>query len=99
MNIHSGSSQKRFNFAVTRFVPFKNQGALKAFCDIAVEDLLLIKGVRIVEGKRGPFVSMPRQLSRNGKWYDSVVPLSKETRVRLIELVLETYKARESCGE
>ena len=47
------------DFTVTRFVKFSGQGSLKAFCDIAVGDLFLIKGVRVVEGRTGPFISMP----------------------------------------
>lgn len=80
------------NITITRFVKFENEGALKAFCDVTVSNLVLIKGIRVVEGKCGPFVSMPRQLSKNGKWYDSVVPLSQEIKRQLHRTVLEAFK-------
>ena len=81
---------------VTRCVRSDGDGAVKAFCDVAIENVLLIKGVRVVVGKHGPFVSMPRQLSRNGKWYDSVVPLTKELRTQLQQAVLEAFQLVDS---
>ncbi len=77
---------------ITRFVSFEHDGSLKAFCDVSIGSVVLIKGVRIVEGKKGPFVSMPRQLSRNGKWYDSIVPLTKEVKTSIHEAVLAAYE-------
>ena len=81
-----------FAITITRFVLFDGEGSLRAFCDVAVEDLVLIKGVRIIEGRSGLFVSMPRQQSKDGTWYDSVVPLSKEMRMEISRVVLETFE-------
>lgn len=81
---------------ITRFVRFENEGALKAFCDVALGNQLLIKGIRVVEGRHGPFISMPRQQGKEGKWYDSVVPLNKDLRMELARLVLEAYHTRNS---
>ena len=77
---------------ITRFVRFDGEGPLKAFCDVAVGGLLLIKGVRVIEGRKGLFVSMPRQQSKEGTWYDSVVPLSRQVRREMSRLVLETFE-------
>ncbi len=78
---------------VTRFVRFENIGALKAFCDVAIDGTVLIKGIRIVEGRTGPFVTMPRQQSKNNeKWFDSVVVLDNRLRERMNQHILETYK-------
>ncbi len=79
---------------ITRFVTFENEGALKAFCDVSVANLVLIKGIRVVIGKNGPFISMPRQQSKNGKWYDSVVPLSPDVKQQLHRVVLETFHTK-----
>ena len=80
------------HFIITRFILFDGDGALKAFCDVAVGGLLLIKGVRVIEGRKGLFISMPRQQGKDGAWHDSVVPLSKEMRMELSCLVLETFE-------
>lgn len=78
---------------VTRFVIAEGEGALRAFCDISVGGLILVKGIRVVEGRGGLFVSMPRQQNRVGKWYDSVVPLCPDLRSRIEQAVLKAYAA------
>lgn len=81
---------------LTRFVRFENEGALQAFCDVAIGDLMLIKGIRVIEGRTGPFMSMPRQLSTNSsKWFDSVVFLDGDVRAEVTRLVLDAYQKSE----
>ncbi len=77
---------------VIRFVRSDTDGALKAFCDVSLGNRVLIKGIRIVEGRTGPFISMPRQQSKTGKWYDSIVPLCPDLRARLHQTVLDAYR-------
>jgi stage V sporulation protein G len=43
---------------------------IKAFVDISINDVLLIKSLRVVEGKNGLFVSMPVEQGKNEKWYE-----------------------------
>ena len=84
-------SRTRSGFTVTRVVPHDGEGPLKAFCDIAVSDLLVIRGVRVVAGRQGPFVSMPRQQARNGQWHDSIVPLTSATKAEIQRVVLHAF--------
>jgi DNA-binding cell septation regulator SpoVG len=80
------------NVNITRFVRSDTEGALKAFCDVSVGDMVLIKGIRIVEGRLGPFISMPRQQNKLGKWYDSVVPLCPHVKKNIYEAVMQAYR-------
>ena len=77
---------------VKRLVRFDGGGSLKAYCDLTVGDRFLIKGLRVVLGKNGLFVSMPRQQTKGGKWFDSVETLTKEIRAEVSRLVLEAYQ-------
>ncbi len=67
----------------------------KAFCDVAVADSFLIKGIEILEGEGGLSVSMPRQQGKDGAWGDVVVPLSREVRQWISEAVLRAYQLSE----
>ncbi len=78
--------------AVKRLVKFDGDGSLKAYVDLGIGDVLLIKGLRVVEGKNGLFVSMPRQQGKDHRWYDSVVVLTKETKTEIARVVLEAYQ-------
>lgn len=66
----------------------------KAFVDIVLNGLV-ITGLRVVDGKNGLFLGMPRRQGKDGKWYDTVFPLSKEVHQELSEMVLEAYKEGE----
>ena len=69
----------------------EGSGPLKAFCDIIVSGIVLIKGIRIVEGRKGLFVRMPAKTGKDGKWYDSIRPMSKEIREALNEIVIKAF--------
>ena len=81
-------------FEVAQVRRLDGEGKTKAFCDISVSGLL-IRGLRVVDGKRGLFVGMPGQQGKDGKWYNTVQPLDEETRSRLNELILEAYGSSE----
>ena len=80
------------DFLVKRLVKFEGNGSVKAYCDLAVGDLFLLKGLRVVAGKKGLFVSMPRQLGKDGKWYDHVVTLNDDTRKAVGQVILAAYQ-------
>ena len=79
---------------IERMHRFDGEGTLKAFCDLLILDVFLVKGLRVVEGKNGLFVSMPQNQGKDGKWYDTFHPVSKEMRKGLEELVLENYNEK-----
>lgn len=84
---------KQAGLAVRRINRMDGTGALKAFCDLQVAEMFLVTGVRVVEGKNGLFVSMPQEQGKDGNWYDTVLPLSKEVRQQVSEVVLSAYQA------
>ncbi len=64
---------------------------IKAFVDISINDALLIKALRVVEGKNGLFVSMPTEQGRNEKWYERVRCLNEDIRGNIANTVLAAY--------
>ncbi len=76
---------------VQRMYRFETDRPLKAFVDIVVNNALLIKGVRVMDGKKGLFVSMPREQSKDQKWYDTIRCLTQEMRDQITEVVLSSY--------
>ena len=65
---------------------------LKAFVDVSFAGVFIVKGLRVVEGKNGLFVGMPREKGKDGKWYNRAYPLTKEFKELLNEVVLEAYE-------
>ena len=70
---------------------FDGSGAIKAFCDIIVSNTMLIKGIRIMEGQNGLFIRMPAKRGKDGKWYESIRPMSKEVRNSLNETIIKAF--------
>ena len=78
---------------VTRIHKLDGTGPTKAFVDVALEDSFVVNAIRIVEGKDGLFVSMPREEGRDGKWYNIIIPLKREIKDELTRIVLEAYNS------
>ena len=76
---------------VSRIYRIDGETKLKAFVDIAVGDFI-IKGFRVMQGSKGLFVGMPQEKSKDGKWYNTFYPRTRETRQNLIDLVLAAYQ-------
>ena len=76
---------------VSRIYKVDGDSKLKAFVDIAVNGVV-IKGLRVVDGAKGLFVSMPRHQGKDGKWYDTVYPVTKEKKQQLNEVILAAYQ-------
>lgn len=76
---------------VVRLHKLDGTGSTKAFCDLSILDTFVVKGLRIVAGEKGLFVSMPREEGKDGKWYNTVIPLKREVKDEIERLVLEAY--------
>ena len=67
------------------------EGRVKAFVDLGINDALLIKGIRVVQGKKGLFISMPREQGKDQVWYERVRCLNDDIRLLITQKVLEAY--------
>lgn len=76
---------------VARLYRVENGSSLKAFADVVIGQVL-VKGVRIIEGKNGLFAGMPKTQGKDGKWYDTVRIINDEVKQELQEAVLEAYQ-------
>jgi len=77
--------------SVSRIFKLNTDSKLKAFADVSFSGMV-IKGFSVVNGEKGLFVSMPRHQGKDGKWYDTVTPATKELKQQLTEVVLEAYQ-------
>ena len=78
-------------YEVARLHRLDTNGSLKAFVDLSVNDELMIKGLRIIEGEKGLLVKMPMESGRDGKWYNTVIPLTREVKDEIEKVVLLCY--------
>ena len=76
---------------VARLYRVDNISSVKAFADVIFNGQLLVKGVRVVEGKNGLFAGMPKSQGKDGKWYDTVKIVDDELKQELQDTLLEAY--------
>jgi len=71
------------------------QGNTKAFASVSIDDLVAIRGIRVVEGTDGLFVSMPQSQS-NEKYHDVAFPLIGELRKEISAGILEKFNTEKA---
>jgi stage V sporulation protein G len=65
---------------------------LAAFARLVVNDCFIVSGIRILEGRNGPFVAFPQETSKNdGKSFDIAFPITAELRTYLCDQILIQY--------
>lgn len=70
---------------------------VKAFADLKIGGRIIIKGFKVLKGKKGLFVAVPRKAHNDGKWYDMLLCLNEEDMRTIEDKVLVEYdKARKS---
>lgn len=75
---------------ISRIYRIEGDSKLKAFVDISLGGII-VKGLRIVYGSNGLFVGMPRHQGKDGRWYNTVYPATKEIQQQLNDAVLAAY--------
>ena len=76
---------------VVRLYRLEGESKVKAFADVAIGDFV-VKGLRVVQGQKGLFLSMPQEKAKDGKFYNTFLPVTKEARQNLSEVVLAAYQ-------
>ncbi|MDD5506344.1 MAG: SpoVG family protein [Candidatus Omnitrophica bacterium] len=80
---------------VVRLYRYKGQSRTRAFVDVAVGEFVAC-GLRIVQGKKGLFLAMPQEKAKDGKWFNTFYPRTKEARANLSQIVLSAYEDKDS---
>lgn len=64
----------------------------KAFIELKLDNTLIVKGLTLVEGKKGLFLSYPASKGKNDKYYNTVYALDKDWRKKLEDTCIKKYK-------
>lgn len=66
-------------------------GATKAYASINLDNIIAIRNIRVMEGKKGLFASMPSYQGADKKYYDIVFPKTAELREEINNAVVDAY--------
>ena len=70
--------------------PYQGNSKTVAFFDLETNESIVIKGLTIVEGSNGLFVSVPSEKGKDDKYHDKII-LPTELRKELTEMAIEKY--------
>jgi stage V sporulation protein G len=80
-------------------VSLRDDSKLKAFASITLEDVFVIRGLKVIEGNNNRmFVAMPSRKRPDGKHQDLAHPIKKEMRQHIEDVVIGEYKREKSRG-
>jgi len=66
---------------------------LKAFVSIIFDQCFIVSDIKVIEGNKGLFLSMPSKKRRDGTFKDIAHPLNSETRKMMEDDVIAAYQA------
>ena len=69
------------------------KGNTMAFASVSIEDLVAIRGIRVVDGEKGPFVTMPQSKDqKTGEYHDIAFPVAKGLRQEISKATLNEFE-------
>lgn len=78
--------------------PAREGGRLKAYATIVFDNCFIVRDLKIIEGHKGLFVSMPSRKRKDGTFKDVVHPLNAEMRETIEREVIAAFDHAEKTG-
>ena len=75
-----------------RVFPVEDGKGILANVSVTFCGVFVVTGIKVIDGKKGAFVSMPQYKSKDGEWKDSCFPITAEFRGELSDVVLDAYE-------
>lgn len=78
--------------------PSKESGRLKAYATVVFDEAFIVRDLKIIEGNKGFFVSMPSRRRKDGTFRDIVHPLNSDMRQKIEDFVIKEYEKVAASG-
>jgi len=82
-----------------KIYPSQGDGAQRASASVNINGSFAVRGIKVMEGTKGLFVSMPSYRTGNGEYKDICFPCTTEARKQLDHAVLEAYQQTQVQGQ
>jgi stage V sporulation protein G len=79
--------------------PAKDSGRLKAYATVVFDNDFIVRDLKVIEGDKGLFVSMPSRRRKDGTFRDIVHPLNSGTRKLIEDAIVSEYMKVKDLGE
>ncbi len=79
-------------------INLRDEDKLKAFVNITFDDVFVVRGLKVIEGKNGLFVCMPSRKLEDGTYKDIAHPISNDFRQQLETQIIDEYRRLVASG-
>lgn len=69
-----------------------SEGKVKAAASMNIEDMFVVKNVRLVDGAKGMFMSMPSHKNAEGEYKAICFPITDEFRLQMQGALIAAYE-------
>ena len=73
-------------------IMLKNEEKLKAFANITFDNEFVVRGLKVINGSQGFFVSMPSRRKKDGTFQDLAHPITNDLRKKIEDRVLDAFE-------
>jgi stage V sporulation protein G len=80
-------------------ITLRDEEKLKAFANVTFDDAFVVRGLKVINGTNGYFVSMPSRKRPDGTYQDIAHPINNEMRRMIEDAVLGEYEKERTAGE
>jgi len=74
-----------------KIFPAKGNGRLKAYATVVFDNCFIVRDLKVIEGHKGLFVSMPSRKRKDGTFRDIVHPLNADFRQVIETRIVDEY--------
>jgi len=76
----------------------RDEEKLKAFASITFDNAFVVRGLKVINGNNGYFVSMPSRKRKDGTYQDIAHPINNDMRKRIEDIILDEYEKQKKEG-
>lgn len=69
-----------------------NEERLKAYVSITLDEVFVVRDLKIIQGHSGLFVAMPSKKRKDGQFRDIAHPLNQDTRSKIENAVFKAFE-------
>ncbi|MCP4633634.1 MAG: septation regulator SpoVG [candidate division Zixibacteria bacterium] len=73
-------------------ITLRNEEKLRAFANVTFDNAFVVRGLKVINGRKGFFISMPSRRRKDGTHHDIAHPINNNTRKVIEDAVLVAYE-------
>lgn len=77
-----------------KIYPYNGDNNFKGYASVTFDNCFMVTGIKIVNGSKGLFVSMPSRKNNKDEYTDICFPVTKEFREELTNVILNKYNEK-----